>query len=208
MRGPAQGHRRLVLPLVTAAILLGLAAAGDAQPRPADPAARVYLVPLGAFPSERLTELVAYYKARLGLAIQTLPPLSLERAALDYGRQQLIAEECVAALKRRLPALGGDPRAIIIGLTTYDLYIRAYTWQWAFAFRQDNRLAVVSIARMDPANWGEAANADQLRTRLRKMVSKNLGLMYYGLPESSSRSSVLYGPILGLDDLDGIGESF
>ena len=114
----------------------------------------------------------------------------------------------MALLKRRLPTLAGDPRAIVIGLTTYDLYIRAYSWQWAFAFRQDNRLAVVSIARMDPTNWGEPPNPDRLRTRLRKMVSKNLGIMYYGLPESSSRSSVLYGPILGLDDLDSIGETF
>jgi hypothetical protein len=40
------------------------------------------------------------------------------------------------------------------------------------------------------------------------MVAKNLGLMYYGLKQTSDRRSVLFGPILGLDDLDAIGEDF
>ena len=43
---------------------------------------------------------------------------------------------------------------------------------------------------------------------LRKMISKNIGIMYYGLEESTDRKSVLYGPILGLDDLDSISEDF
>ena len=34
------------------------------------------------------------------------------------------------------------------------------------------------------------------------------GIMHYGLAQRTDRNSVLYGPILGLDDLDSIGEDF
>ena len=43
-------------------------------------------------------------------------------------------------------------------------------------------------------------------TIVRKMITRNIGLMYHGLPQSPSPGSVLYGPILGVADLDGIGE--
>jgi hypothetical protein len=61
---------------------------------------------------------------------------------------------------------------------------------------------------MDETNWGRAPAPERLRVRLRKMVAKNLGLVYYGLTQASDRRSVLFGPILSLDDLDSIGEDF
>jgi predicted Zn-dependent protease len=183
-----------------------LASSGAAQPRPVDPGTRVALVPLGAFPPALVADLVAHYKAKLGLVIETLPPVPLEPASLDRDRQQVVAEELTASLRRRLPNRARD---LLIGLTVYDMYIRRIgQWEWAFGYRDGERLAVVSIARMDPANWGGRPDPERLRTRLRKMVGRDLGIMYYGLRESSDRRSVLFGPILGLDDLDSIGEDF
>ena len=40
------------------------------------------------------------------------------------------------------------------------------------------------------------------------MVTKNLGILYFGLDESSHRRSMMFGPILGPRDLDSIGEDF
>ena len=40
------------------------------------------------------------------------------------------------------------------------------------------------------------------------MVTKYIGVMYYGLTESSDPRSVLYGNILGVSDLDNMGEDF
>jgi hypothetical protein len=61
---------------------------------------------------------------------------------------------------------------------------------------------------MDPVNLREPPDPALLHTRLRKMVSKNIGIMHYRLPQTTDRNSVLYGPILSLDDLDSIGEDF
>jgi hypothetical protein len=43
---------------------------------------------------------------------------------------------------------------------------------------------------------------------MRKMVTKQAGLISFGLAPSSDRRSVLFTPILGVDDLDSIGEDF
>ena len=61
---------------------------------------------------------------------------------------------------------------------------------------------------MDPENLGEVPDPGQLDRRLRKMVTKYIGYMYFRLPPSSNRNSIMYTPILGVDDLDEIGEDF
>ncbi len=199
----------------TALILAGLvllsvsaAGAGEEAPRPRWAGGKIYFVPLGNFPETSLEQLEAYFRHKFGLTIERLPALPFERGVVDYRRQQLIAEELIGLMKRRYPELGNDPKAFLIGITSDDIYIRGYTWRFAFSFRQDGRLAVVSSARMDPTRFGEAPDAALLHARLRKMISKNIGIMYYRLERSGNRRSVLYGPIEGLDDLDRMGEDF
>jgi len=63
--------------LVALAALLALLAAGgaDGQPRPVVPGARVYLVPVGQLPEQWVGDLVGYYRTKLKLVLQPLPPL-------------------------------------------------------------------------------------------------------------------------------------
>jgi hypothetical protein len=49
---------------------------------------------------------------------------------------------------------------------------------------------------------------DQIRTRLRKMVTKNVGVLYFHLPQSDDPRSVLYRNVGGIRDLDYMGEEF
>ena len=80
---------------------------------------------------------------------------------------------------------------------------------FTFSLRsRDQRMAVVSYARMDPANLGDPPDDQLLMTRLRKMIAKNVGIIVYGLPPSRNPRSVLYGNILGVDDLDRMTEEF
>lgn len=69
-------------------------------------------------------------------------------------------------------------------------------------------VAVVSYARMDPATLGQAPDAAVLETRLRKMISKNIGIIYYGLPTSNNPRSAMFRNILGVDHLDRLTEDF
>lgn len=61
---------------------------------------------------------------------------------------------------------------------------------------------------MDPRFFGQSEDNSLLLTRLKKMTSKNLGTIYYNLPQSKDPQSVLYSPVLSLDDLDRMGEGF
>jgi len=60
----------------------------------------------------------------------------------------------------------------------------------------------VSTARL-----GDELMANPMR-RLQKLVTKSIGLMYFGLPLSDDPGSVLYRNILGPRDLDRMSEEF
>jgi len=89
------------------------------------------------------------------------------------------------------------------------MYIARKDWRFAFGWRDAHTpTAVVSTARMnlhysDQPFWGSSANI-----RLRKVVTKDIGIFYYGLSQSDNPRSVLYNGILGIQELDAVGEEF
>lgn len=168
----------------------------------------IYLVPLGK-PQEVLSsDLLSFYRKKYGIELRVLDPVPLPNWSRDEIRKQLIAEELVEAMKLANPRLAGDPGAILIGVTDQDMYISQVEWNFAFNWRQEDRFGVVSTARMDPVFEKEPANLKLLEERARKMITKNIGLLYYHLQLSYDDSSVLYGSIGDLDDLDEMGEDF
>jgi predicted Zn-dependent protease len=165
---------------------------------------KLYFIPLGDFPSSTTEDLIAHYQSKYGLSIETRPNLALKFSVVNTARQQLIAEELIALIKNAYPDLVANTESIIIGLTTEDMYIAQYRWQFSFSWRQDGRYAVVSNARMslgDPSEERQAA-------RLRKMVAKNIGILYFRLQQSNDPRSVLYKDVGGISELDYMGEEF
>lgn len=169
---------------------------------------KLYFIPLGNFSGAPITRLVSYYKHKLGIAAVSMPAVSLALPVVDKRRSQLIAEEVIELMKRKNPQLAEDPNVILIGLTDEDMYIRQKNWQYAFSYRTQRRFAVVSNARMNPVNLGDVPNQDLLDIRMRKMVTKNIGLLYYLLPANHNPKSVLYSDVLSVEDLDRMGEEF
>ncbi len=169
---------------------------------------RVYLVPVGEVKTVSLPKLVDHFQAQFGLSIQVLPAVPLEAGVDHAERKQVIAEELIARMKRAQPALADDPQAILIGITDRDMYIWHFPWKYALSLRQNNRFAVVSTARMDPAFERQATDRLWLEARVRRMVTKNLGLMYYGLEESEDWESALYDGIGEPADLDEMRDAF
>jgi predicted Zn-dependent protease len=97
---------------------------------------------------------------------------------------------------------------MMMGFTRGDMYTRHKNWRFAFATREDGRFAAISTARMDPVSFGLPPNDDVLLRRLLKITSKQIGLYFYSLPEREEKSSVLFSPILGVDDLDEVSMDF
>jgi hypothetical protein len=55
---------------------------------------------------------------------------------------------------------------------------------------------------------GEPADVSDPETRVRKMVTKDIAILYYGKPQSNDPHSVLYNQIGGIEELDQVGEDF
>jgi predicted Zn-dependent protease len=175
------------------------------MPVPDPPVARnVYFAPIGDFPREKVEALVAHYREKYDLTIEIAAPIPVPPDALDTTRIQLGADRLLEAIKTSDVAVA-DPEAVIIGLTDQDMYIEELTWRYAYAFRSNNGLhAVISTARFDAYRADEAKQMQ----RLRKMITKNLGFLYYGLGSSDDPGSVMYGQIMGPDDLDAVSEDY
>lgn len=192
------------------------ATAGVPKTQPAKPApiseldghGAVYLVPLGKPQSILSASLLSYYREKYGLELRVLTPVPLLPWTRDEIRKQLIAEELVEAMKRAYPQFAIDPDAILIGVTDEDMYISEMSWRYAFSWRQEERFAIVSTARMDPAFSKEPADPKIVEARARKMITKDIGLLHYRLQPSYDFSSALYDYIDDVEDLDDMGEDF
>jgi predicted Zn-dependent protease len=204
----AVGGVKFGLPLLTGPV--GPPIELDENSLPTEPVAvkapGVYLVPIGRFASVSQTKLATDLARRHQVPTSTLPALPLTRYAVDEERDQLVSERLIELLRRQYPVR--HPRAVVIGLTQFDMYIRQASWNYAFSLRSEPSYAVVSTARMDPVNYGDAADRELLEARLRKMVAKNIGVLYLRLPLNSNPRSLLYDRILGPDDLDRMTEEF
>ena len=153
--------------------------------------------------------LVQYYSQKYKLEITIADRIPVEPAALDVSHRQLIAENLASSLRNRVPEAAKDPESVLIGFTTEDMYPVSQAWQFAFGWRLGSaRAAVVSTARLSLTSIGQTSDQELLATRLRKIVTKDLGILYFGLPQSENPKSVLYNQIMGIEELDAVGEDF
>jgi YD repeat-containing protein len=168
---------------------------------------KVYLVPLGS-PSLDLRELAASYQQQLRLEVEVLPVLALDDTVRNEQRGQLIAEELIALMGRNHPKLVCDPNAVLIGVTDQDMYIFTLNWDYALNFHPNGRLGVISTARLDPQFAGQAPNPTLLAARTRKLLTKNIGMLHYGLGFSNDPFSIMAVTNRGGDELDGRRDYF
>jgi predicted Zn-dependent protease len=211
-------NRALVMLLCVIALALGWVAYTRSSTQPAGASAslapqiegsKIYFVPIGDFPAKQIQPLVQYYREKYNLEITVLSSIPVDPATRDEARGQLMAEDLVASVRRGAPEYATDPKAILIGFTSEDIYPTSQHWRFAFGWRTANaRAAVVSTARMSLPYTGESLSVNVPETRLRKMVTKDIGILYYGLPQSQNPKSVLYNSILGIEELDQVGEDF
>ena len=171
-------------------------------PVPPLPASRsVFFAPIGDFPLAEAEALVAHFHEKFGMAIGILPALVLPPEAFDAARRQVIAERVLDAVGAG-HKMAADPAAVVIALVSEDMYIAAQAWRYAYGLRSQGHLAVVSTARLS-----DGLGSDKVR-RLQKMVTKDIGVLYFGLPQSDDPGSVLYRDVRGPADLDRMSEDF
>jgi len=172
------------------------------------PRGPVYIVPVGGLQRASLDDLPAYYKTLLGLDVFLLPSIPLVRDAYDQQRRQYAAEPLIGSIRERLPEVARGPDATVVAVLDDDLFAHALSARYLLAFRGDGHVAVVALKRLAPPIWQFWSRDRVLNARMRKMITKNIGIVAYGLPLSDDPTSVLYGGIDMPQDLDLMRERF
>jgi predicted Zn-dependent protease len=172
---------------------------------PQAPPQRIYLVPISLDPNLSLEWAPQYYKQKFGIEVTVLPSLPQDHKLLNPARRQLNADSCVDFMQEKHPELARDPSALLIGITSHDIYIPALNWSYAENMRSEGRFAIVSSARLHPPFLLEKMNPEWLTSRLQKLLTKNIVMLYFGLPMSSDYSSLLSGGVLSGLEIDQMG---
>jgi predicted Zn-dependent protease len=169
---------------------------------------RVCLVPLGQVSPELIEHFVDHYAEQYGIPASVLAPVAIPRELVDPLREQVDGVTLIDYAGSLFPEEYVDSDVALIGLTPLDLYDRTSTWRFIFGTKgtYTDPKAVVSTFRMNPQTFGEPRNDELLFSRARKLVTKYIGLLYYGLEESDDPKSPLYNNILSLRDLDRMRE--
>ena len=183
----------------------------------ADQVSRIYLVALDPASAQTIQWAPLYYSLKLGVDITILPPISLDSSATDPKRKQVVAELAIASMRKAEQGLADDASAVLIGITSSDMYIRAYDWRYATNLRQ-RRFAVVSTARLQPfadlGRWNRQLlsflllqnfNRELVRSRLQKLLSKNIYVLAFDLPLSNDWTSLLGAGVRTGADVDWMG---
>jgi serine/threonine protein kinase len=169
--------------------------------------ADIYFLPLDDAAFEQLEAVRPTLEQRMKIRISTLACIAAPVGSFDPRRQQRIAEELTGQVVKVRQKYAG---AFVLGLTSDDLFIRQFKWNWAFGmYEPETGNAVLSSARMNPSNAGLPMNQSLFEGRLRKMIMKYVGLLYLKKPENTDDpQSVLYGSLSGVPDLDAREERF
>jgi predicted Zn-dependent protease len=168
---------------------------------------RVYIVPVGEVQGLGLDELPDFYRKQYDLSVELLEPVPLEPKARNTARGQLIFEELIELMHRRLPNLAKDKSAFLIGVTDEDMYIREVNWNFAYtAYDPAQRVGMVSSHRFVP--YPLAGKENLLRSHVRKMVGRTIGFVVLNLPRSNDPSSVMYKDLYGGASADLMSDRF
>jgi YD repeat-containing protein len=181
----------------------------DQQPAMVQTSRRVYLIPLGNVEDLGLSELPLYYREKFGLVVELLAPVALDDKVRDFETGRLIAEEFEELMKRRLPRLFSDESAVLIGVTNEDMYIRELGPSSMYNFFVvRGRFGVVSSYLLRPRRAPLQEQLELVRTRVRKLISRNVGIMAFQLARISDPTSVLAIRIGPASNIDLVVESF
>lgn len=185
-------------PVTAEGVALTLGATG--QPFAPDRACGVYVVPIDSTSEAAATRLARVLPRRAPVQACVTPSFRLDSSAVDHVRGQVDAVTVADQLARAFQDARGIMPATILGVTAFDLYSSTFPAD-AFDFgaakqypQQKQGFAAISTARM--------GSGEERFRRLESMAMRYLGLLYFGLPQSSDPTSALAPSVRTVEDLD------
>ena len=170
----------------------------------------VYIVPFGDVSVDAANTWGEFLGDDLNIRFKVLNTVSFPPASFNFARRQFITETIADAIVQiRHKMLFKKSRVVFIGLLNHDMYPTTHDWRYCYALNflegERNRISVISTKRLSST----ADNAQKVFTaRLYKLLKRAIGFQLYGCGTTSNSDSVLYGPLLSVEDLDNMGMKF
>jgi hypothetical protein len=164
----------------------------------------VYLVPLGDVQHVDVRALAEEVGLRYNVRASTLPPVALPFWTLDVNEGELNGDQLIHLLQLTYPARGG--RTAVIGITDYDMFSPSLGIHGLFSLRNPVPYGVVSSSPLAASLFDRLRGHDR-HERVRKLVARNIGFLYFGRPESSDPHSLLRSSMSSVHDIDALREN-
>ena len=164
----------------------------------------IYLLALGRLETIDLPKLSGELSLRYHLPIEILPPLPVTTSTLDSADHALDADRLLDLIAQSFHV---KARTTIIGLTDYELYSASIGGRYPFSLRAPPHYAVVSTADLGVDDFVQRLQGYSRHERTRKLVARDIGFLYLGLPEVQDPRSLLRPEMSDITEIDDLRES-
>lgn len=171
---------------------------------------KIVIVPTAGVPLAFLWSLEETLEAQHETDVLVTTALGKGGEMLLPGGDQLTASYLASVGKEIAERIGRED-AFVILLTNEDINYPKSGLRYVYSSHYEG-VSVVSLARINVMNLGVVPNLIEvpgmfsiMKKRALKLINKAIGYGYYGYDASSNIDSVMYGPIMGPDDLDRVG---
>jgi hypothetical protein len=162
----------------------------------------VFLVPLGNVRHVDVRELAEEVGLRYHVPTSTLPPVALPLWTLDAEEGELNGDQLIHLLQLTYPTRG---QTAVIGITDYDMFSTNLGMHGLFSLRNPVPYGVVSSSPLGASLFDRLRGHDR-HERVRKLVARNVGFLYFRRPESSDPHSLLRSSMSSVHDIDALNE--
>ncbi len=165
----------------------------------------LYLIPVFGADRSIVADLEKRLQKQHGVRVKATTDMGLDAEHFDVEHQQFIADEIAKSATVILNRLRGNSKTPAIVIIPGDMNDKDFRLRYIFSMHFFNdQITVMSLARIDPRSYRQPVNHDLVVDRATKLINKALGYHMYGYKASSDIGNVMYGPIMGLDDLDRV----
>lgn len=162
---------------------------------------RIYLLQLGPHTDAySVTDLAQWLRSKYSLDVQVLPAADLGAVAWDENRHMYIAERLLQQIQRDHPAEAADPNSWLIGITDAKMSSATDKGDWEVSQRGPRSAIISSYDLPDScaADGGGTAGSASCEapsapsTRVRRILLKDVAVLFWNLPMNNDPASVLY----------------
>jgi predicted Zn-dependent protease len=165
--------------------------------------ADVYLIPFEGFSDVDASGLSVFLSKDLNIVVKATGCMPVPNDTYDPTRQQHVADRFGEYIHNYSKTLSDTkPNTIYIGILADDMYPENSNWNFCLSANFE-KVSIIATDRLVPHGVTDKQQAGKIYgDRLLKMLKRVIGMQYFGYPRSSDPRSLMFSPLMGVDELD------